>query len=278
MKRQFIRIINLLKSVLAIFLLSSSSIYSQTATLKGKVIDTKTGEPINGAVVFISYNFMAYANSNGNYSITGLKTGNVKIKISRIGYKTISEIVDIKNNTEKNFSLESSPIEFDEVIVSTTRFDKYMKDSPYSEVMLDQNQIEEKPFQSLADALKTEPGISLISEGAWGTEINIRGLSRENVVALIDGNRIATSTDVAARFSLVDLNDIERVEVIEGASSSVYGSGATGGIVNIITKSPKFHDNFSMNGNISTGYNTVNNSTTSSGSLYSGGSVWGHPG
>ena len=263
-----------MKSVLAIFLLSSSFTYSQTATLKGKVIDTKTGEPINGAVVFISYNFMAYANSNGNYSITGLKTGNVKIKISRIGYKPLSEIVDVKNETKKDFTLEPSPIEFDEVIVSTTRFDKYMRDSPYSEVMLNKDKIESKPFQSLPDALKTEPGISLISEGAWGTEINIRGLSRENVVALIDGNRIATSTDVAARFSLIDMNDIERVEVIEGASSSIYGSGATGGIVNIITKSPKFHDNFSVSGDISTGYNTVNNSSMTSGSLYSGGAFW----
>ena len=255
-------------------LLSYSFSFGQTASLKGKVTDLQTGRPISEAVVFVAYGSMAYTDNNGDYSITGLKTGNDEVKISRIGYKPLSEIVDVKNETKKDFTLEPSPIEFDEVIVSTTRFDKYMRDSPYSEVMLNKDKIESKPFQSLPDALKTEPGISLISEGAWGTEINIRGLSRENVVALIDGNRIATSTDVAARFSLIDMNDIERVEVIEGASSSIYGSGATGGIVNIITKSPKFHDNFSVSGDISTGYNTVNNSSMTSGSLYSGGAFW----
>jgi hemoglobin/transferrin/lactoferrin receptor protein len=266
---------NLLGILLTTYLLLSCSFsFAQTALLKGKITDSKSRDPIDGAVVFISYNFMAYTNSSGNYSIPGLKEGNVKVKISRIGYKPLSEIINVNNETEKNFTIESSPIEFDEVIVSTTRLDKYMRDSPYSEVMLSKDKIESKPFQSLPDALKTEPGLSIISEGTWGTEINIRGLSRENVVALIDGNRIVTSTDVAARFSLVDLNDVERIEVIEGASSSVYGSGATGGIVNIITRSPKFRDSFSVNGDISTGYNTVNNLSMTSGLFYSGGTFW----
>ncbi len=264
-----------LKIILTTFLfLIYSLTFCQPASFKGKVTDSKTGEQIEGAIVFLSYNFITYTNINGYFSITGLNEGKYQIKISHLGYKPFSDSINIKDSTEKNFTLEPSPIEFDEVLITTTRFDKYMRDSPYSELSLNQNKIEEKPFQSLPDALKTEPGISMISEGAWGTELSIRGLSRENVVALIDGSRIATSTDVAARFSLVDLNDVERIEVIEGASSSIYGSGATGGIINIITKSPKFSDNLSVKGNISTGINTVNSSSVSSLSLYGGGSIW----
>ncbi len=85
---------------------------------------------------------------------------------------------------------------------------------------------------------------------------------------------VATSTDVAARLSMIDLNDIERVEVIKGASSSIYGSGATGGIVNIITKSPPLYDKFSLNGNVLAEYNTVNDLSVFGGSLFSGGSFW----
>ena len=83
-----------------------------------------------------------------------------------------------------------------------------------------------------------------------------------------------TSTDVSARLSMIDLNDIDRVEVIKGASSSIYGSGATGGIVNIITKSPPFYDKFSLNGNILAEYNTVNSLSVLGGSIFSGGSFW----
>ncbi len=261
--------------LLTTFLIFSCSYsFSQTASLKGKVTDSQTGGPISEAVVFVSYGSMAYTDNNGKFSITGLKAGNVQIKISRIGYRLLTENINLSGEVEKNFSLLPSPIEFGEVIVSTTRFNNYLRNSPYSELMISEDKLEEKPFQSLPDALKTEPGLSLISEGAWGTEINIRGLSRENVVALVDGNRLATSTDVAARFSLINLGDVERIEVIKGASSSVYGSGATGGIVNIITKSPSFNNNFMLKGNISTGYNTVNNSSMSFGSLFGSGSFW----
>ena len=100
-------------------------------------------------------------------------------------------------------------------------------------MIVDKEEIQKRPAVSLPDILQNEPGISLIRDGIWGTEISIRGLNRENIITLIDGNRITTSTDVAARLSMIDLNDIERVEVIKGASSSIYGSGATGGIANI---------------------------------------------
>ncbi|MDH7605595.1 MAG: TonB-dependent receptor plug domain-containing protein, partial [Melioribacter sp.] len=214
----------------------------QTLILKGKVTDSKNGNPIQGAIVFINYNYMAYTNNDGSYTIKEIPKGYYTIKISRLGYKPITVNIKIDSaSITKDFILEPSPIELDEVIVSTNRTDKYLRNSPYSELLIGKEEIQNKPFQSLSDILKEKPGISLIRDGIWGTEVSIRGLNRENVVTLIDGNRIVTSTDIAARLSLIDLNDIDRIEVIKGASSSIYGSGATGGIVNIITKAPQFY-------------------------------------
>ena len=93
---------------------------------------------------------------------------------------------------------------------------------------------------SLSNVLASEPGIAMGSDGVWSTSINIRGLSENRLVTLIDGNRIETATDLTASLSMVDVNDIERVEVIKGAQSSLYGTGAMGGIVNIITKDGHF--------------------------------------
>ncbi|MFO7445207.1 MAG: TonB-dependent receptor [Ignavibacteriaceae bacterium] len=251
-----------------------STSYAQDFTLRGRVSDAFSGKPVQSAIVFISYANMAYTNSQGEYVINNLDKGNYEIRVSHISYKSFNRDAVVSNDTEINFSLEPSPIELDEVIVSTSRFDKYLRNSPYSELMIKQSQVESKPFHSLPDILKKEPGISVINDGVWGTEISIRGLNRENIVALIDGNRVATSTDVAARFSMVDVNDIERIEIIKGASSSIYGSGATGGIINIVTKSPEFRNSFSLGGSINTGYNSVNNSSVTSGSVSGGGSIW----
>jgi hemoglobin/transferrin/lactoferrin receptor protein len=261
-----------------LFLLLTFSLAESTSaqlyTLKGKITDSKSGSPIQGATVFISYNYAAYSNAEGYYTITQLNSGKYQIKISSLGYKSFSTEIEITSDKERDFVLALSAIELDEVVVSTNRTENYLRNSPFAESLVGKEEIQVRPSVSLPDILQNEPGVSLLRDGIWGTEISIRGLNRENIITLIDGSRIATSTDVAARLSMIDLNDIERVEVIKGASSSIYGSGATGGIVNIITKSPQHYDRFSLNGNVLTEYNTVNNLSVLGGSLYGGSSFW----
>jgi len=246
----------------------------QTFTLKGKITGAENGSSIQGATVFISHGSFAYTNSEGFYSLTGLNSGKYQIKISSLGYKSISTELEITSDQVKDFSLTPSAIDLDEVVVSTNRTENYLRNSPFAESLIGKEEIQIRPSVSLPDILQNEPGVSLLRDGIWGTEISIRGLNRENIITLIDGSRIATSTDVAARLSLINLNDIERVEVIKGASSSIYGSGATGGIVNIITKSPQLYNKFSLSGNVLTEYNSVNDLTVFGGSFYCGSSFW----
>ncbi len=246
----------------------------QSITLKGKITDSKNNSPIQGATVFISLNYVTYTNNDGYYILTHLDSGSYNIKISNLGYKSISTEIIIESNREQNFSLIPSVIELDEVVVSTNRTENYLRNSPFAESLIGKEEIQKRPSVSLPDILQNEPGVSLLRDGIWGTEISIRGLNRENIITLIDGNRVATSTDVAARLSMVDLNDVERVEVIKGASSSIYGSGATGGIVNIITKSPQHYERFSFSGNVLSEYNSVNDLSVFGGSIYGGSSFW----
>lgn len=260
---------------IVLILFIAQFVNGQSSVLTGKIIDSKNENNIQGATVFISFNYFTYTNGNGEYRIDGLSQGLHEIKISCLGYKPLSTQIKIDSTSlQKDFQLEPSLIELDEVVVSTNRTENYLRNSPFAELVIDNDEIQKRPAVSLADILQNEPGISLVRDGIWGTELNIRGLSRENIVTLINGNRIVTSTDIAARLSMIDLNDIDRVEVIKGASSSIYGSGATGGIVNIITKSPQFYNKFSLNGNVSGEYNTVNDLSIFSGSFLGGSSVW----
>ncbi len=122
--------------------------------------------------------------------------------------------------------------------------------------------------------LSNEPGIRLARDGIWATSLNIRGLSEQRIVTLVDGNRVETATDIAAGLALIDVNDIERIEVIKGASSSLYGTGALGGVVNIITKDGHYNDGFYTEGNVTGMYQGVNRMHAENAALLLGNKKW----
>lgn len=93
---------------------------------------------------------------------------------------------------------------------------------------------------SIAEAMARIPGVSKSGDSPWSSDVNIRGLGRDSVVVLIDGVRMNMTTDINGRLGVVNQNDIERIEVLKGPVSALYGSGSTGGVVNIITKKGKF--------------------------------------
>ena len=125
-------------------------------------------------------------------------------------------------------------------------------------ISVTRSELERFSFATPADALQRQAGISLTRDGVWATSVNIRGLSRERILMLADGNRILTATDVSGGLSTVDLNSLARIEVIRGASSVIYGTGAMGGVVNFITERPTYTDNLQTRGRVGSGFNSVN--------------------
>ena len=112
------------------------------------------------------------------------------------------------------------------------------------------------------------------SDGIWSTGLNIRGMDESRLVVLVDGNRVETATDLTASLSMIDINDIQRVEVIRGAQSSLYGTGAMGGIVNIITRDGHFDPSPYLKGTASTGYASGNLRVDGYGALDTGAERW----
>jgi len=125
-------------------------------------------------------------------------------------------------------------------------------------VSVTKNELEASPFFTPADALQRKAGISLTRDGLWATSVSIRGLSKERMLILADGERIQTATDIAAALSTIDLNSLERIEVIKGAGSVLYGTGAMGGVVNFVTEHPLYTPDREIHGRAGTGFNTVN--------------------
>jgi len=111
------------------------------------------------------------------------------------------------------------------------------------------------PF-SIPNIVDLVPGVSKRSDSGWGSDINIRGLSHDSIVFLIDGNRLISATDINAQYGLVLPQSIDRIEILKGPISSLYGSGTIGGVINVITKNGYFSDEPVVSGNFFAGFDS----------------------
>lgn len=262
-------------SGLILFVLLLSRIgYSQSFEINILVSDSITTSKLSNVNIQLSDKYFTTTGLYGNAVLYNIPSNYYLLKISHIGYKTFEKSFQLYSDTILTISLLPLTIKLSEVIVTSSKFEKNPDLLPYPVSVINQKEIQSDPSQTISELLKSESGISLLRDGIWGTEISIRGLNRSNVVTLVDGSRIETSTDISARLSMFDLNDIERIEVIKGAASSLYGSGATGGIINVITKSGSYDSNFNIKGNISSGFSSVNNLYSSGVNIFSSGSNW----
>ena len=259
--------------ILLVFLFYSILNFAQTVNLEIRILDSAKNTPVPNANIELS-NLFTTSNNSGESFFNNIPTGNYLLKISHISYKSITNNIYLSNDTTINIMLTPASIKLNEVIVTSARYEKEINLLPYSIALVNSDNIRQNPSQTVSDLLKSESGISLLRDGIWGTEISIRGLNRANIVTLIDGDRIETSTDISARLSMIDLNDVERIEVIKGAASSLYGSGATGGIVNIISKTGRYNNKFTFNGNYSSGYNSVNDFFSNGINLFASDKNW----
>lgn len=128
----------------------------------------------------------------------------------------------------------------DPLVVTARGFGAAASATPGGVGTVEREDIRQTAPASVSDAAGRIPGVDRSNDSAWGSELVIRGLGRDSVVFLVDGVRTNTTTDINGRFGLVSPQDVERVEVLKGPVSALYGSGSTGGVVNVITKSGEF--------------------------------------
>jgi len=128
----------------------------------------------------------------------------------------------------------------DTMVVTASSTEQNLKDAPASISVITQQDLQRKPVQNLKEVLKEVPGVQLTNEGDNRQGVSIRGLSSSYTLILVDGKRV-NSRNAVFRHNDFDLNwipvdAIERIEVVRGPMSSLYGSDALGGVVNIITR------------------------------------------
>ena len=164
--------------------------------------------------------------------------------------------------TADDSSSDSSAVktyQAEEIIVRSTRIQSEAAQTPFPVAVLQHDQLQQQHHLTISDAVKNSSGISLVRDGAWETGISIRGMSRSNIVTLVDNTRIETANDIGGTLSLFNINDLERVEIVRSSGAALYGTGALGGVVQFVTRRAAFSQESQLSAEASSGISSVNN-------------------
>ena len=224
---------------LTILIISATRLYSQN--ISGKIDGLiPPGREIN--ISLLNTNFKTQTDSVGFYKLENVPKGNYKIHVSSAGFKTINQKISVLENQNLNldFELNEDQNELNEVVVSGTlkpvkRLESAVPVEVYSPVFFKKN-----PTPSIYDALQNVNGVRpQLNCGVCNTgDIHINGLEGPYTLVLIDGMPIVSSLSTVYGLSGIPNSLVERIEIVKGPASSLYGSEAVGGLINIITKNP----------------------------------------
>lgn len=127
--------------------------------------------------------------------------------------------------------------DLDEVVVTGTRTPKFLKDTPIQTRVINAKEIARLDATNVQDLLQQElPGVEFSYAMNQQTHLNFSGFGGQGVLFLVDGERLAGETMDDVDFTRLSMDNVERIEIVKGAASALYGSNATGGVINIITK------------------------------------------
>jgi len=262
-KQQIIRVV-ILQSLL--FIYSSSNTFGafedSTKTLNGsfsgKVKDAKTNLPLTGvSVYFADLKIGSSTNQTGDFYIHNLPEGKHLLEISHIGYTTIAEQVDINEHTTKDYLLEQSVVENNAVIITGVGVATQLKKSPFQVSVLRKDDLMQTASTNIIEALAKKPGVSTLSTGPAISKPVIRGLGYNRVLTINDGVRQEGQQWGDEHGIEIDEASVNKVEILKGPASLIYGSDAIAGVINIITNVPV--ENNTIKSNILSSYQTNNN-------------------
>jgi outer membrane receptor for ferrienterochelin and colicins len=220
------------------FLISAASIiFSQGYSISGK-ITSAAGEPLEFVNIILDQtNIGASSNSLGEYKIENVPAGNYVIQASMIGYKTYRRNVRVYKDVVLNMKLNEEIIQQEQIVVTAGKHEQIISELPVSAEIMQGDFLLRNDFTNLRDAIGFVAGVNMVDD-----QISIRGSSGYSrgagtrVLVALDGIPIYTGDTGEIIWESIPINQIERIEVIKGAASSLYGSTAVGGVVNVITK------------------------------------------
>ncbi|GAB5410432.1 MAG: TonB-dependent receptor [Balneolaceae bacterium] len=224
-------------------------------SFSARVIDHENNRPVTGATVYIeALNKGEVTDQNGEVVITGIPTGEYTIRIRFLGYETIivTKIFPLSYDEQNHtFELHHSHEEYEEILVTSTRSSRTIEDIPTRVEVIAGEELSEKGNMKPGDIrmlLNESTGIQTqqTSATSYNSSIRIQGLDGKYTQLLRDGLPLYSGFSSGLSLMQITPLDLKQVEVIKGASSTLYGGGAISGLVNLISKAPEDEQDLSF--------------------------------
>jgi outer membrane receptor for ferrienterochelin and colicins len=245
--------------------------YSQTEhmSVSGHITDTN-GKPVAGATVRVEKTVLGtYAGKNGNFKINKLPKEEATLIITSIGYRTVKKTINAKTNPFLNIEMDESPVTTAPVVVTGTKNEQLYEDSPVKISVISNKVFSSTSSLNIKEGLSFQPGLRIENscQNCGMSQIRINGMEGQYSQVLIDGKAVFSSLNSVYGLEQIPSQMIDRIEVIRGGGSSLYGGNAIAGVVNVITKDP-FENSLSVKINQAyTGMSNSNNNINLSGSI-----------
>ena len=226
----------------AIAIAFSTLCFSQNGTLKGTI--TAEGQPLEAVTVQLegkTFKKWTTSDRNGQYSLS-LPAGEYRLKVRSLGYIPYNDKVVIteEETLSQDVSLKEDVVGMEEVVVTATKTKENRKDAPVLVSVTTNRELANVKAHTLMEGLVFQPGLrtEVNCQNCGTSQVRINGLEGAYSQILIDSRPIFGSLNGVYGLDQIPANMIERIEVIRGGGSALFGSNAIAGTINVITKNP----------------------------------------
>jgi len=181
----------------------------------------------------------AVTSDSGWFSVPAIPPGPYTLVVTSVGFERKIQTIEIKPNEVLSLEIEiaEKPVEIPEIVVTATRSEKIITNVPIPTSVVTEKQMRAQSAVRLNDLLAEQQGM-FINFNQWGIGVQTEGLDPAYTLILVDGQPIVGRTAGTLELTRLSVGNIERVEVVKGPSSSLYGSEALAAVINLITKQP----------------------------------------
>lgn len=229
--------------IIILFFISVLPVAAQKndALISGHVVSQ--GEHLAGATItIIGTTIGTMTDKTGHFMIMGLTEGKYKVRASYVGYKSreIEVFAPAGKTSELNFDLEQDNVQMETVVVSANRDEVSRKNAPVVVNVIGAKTLEAVNSMNLADGFSYQPGLRLETncQNCGFQQVRINGLEGPYSQILIDSRPIFSSLNSVYGIEQIPANMIDRIEIVRGGGSALYGANAIGGTINVLTKIP----------------------------------------
>ncbi|MFY7999244.1 MAG: TonB-dependent receptor [Candidatus Kapaibacteriota bacterium] len=239
-------------TTIAVLLCAMTVFAVANGAIKGVITDTETGARLSGVSVRLEGRaYGAYSNRDGAFLIKNIPADSYTLLVSLVGYeiKKLSVTVRDGDTTAVSISIRTQILRTNDVVVSAGKRAQAAQDVPVSITTVDAQGLQQRNITRVDDALRYIPGVYVARD-----QVNIRGSSGfslgfgSRVSMFLDGFSMLSADGGDVKFDVIPMFNVERIEVVKGAGSALYGTGALGGVVNVITAQPSESPEFRFRG------------------------------